>query len=169
MPFGPNTLASPFDSPLHSAENLFLPIRPATLADLSALAAIEQSAPTAAHWSTDQYQSALSESGRVALVVEENAQILGFLIARAIIKEWEIENIVVCSPAWRRGLGIQLIDEFLALARAHHAEAIFLEVRASNLPARRLYEKRAFVECGRRRSYYRTPVEDAIVYRLILN
>jgi len=130
---------------------------------------LEQSAPTAAHWSTDQYQSALSDFGRVALVLEENFQIVGFLIARAIIKEWEIENIVVFSPARRRGLGAQLIDEFLALARARHAEAIFLEVRDSNLPARRLYEKRGFVECGRRKNYYGTPAEDAIVYRLMLN
>jgi ribosomal-protein-alanine N-acetyltransferase len=44
------------------------------------------------------------------------------------------------------------------------ASKIFLEVRESNLPARRLYEKHGFHETGRRRGYYQNPAEDAILY-----
>jgi [ribosomal protein S18]-alanine N-acetyltransferase len=46
------------------------------------------------------------------------------------------------------------------------APAILLEVRESNLPARRLYEKHGFREVGRRRAYYRDPAEAAILYAL---
>jgi ribosomal-protein-alanine N-acetyltransferase len=61
-----------------------------------------------------------------------------------------------------------LLQEFLALARSRGTEKVFLEVRESNLAARRLYEKSAFSESGRRRFYYREPQEDAIVYQLVL-
>lgn len=143
-------------------------IRPATSADLPALMALEHSAATAAHWSFEQYRAALSESSHAALVVEKDSQTLGFLIARSIGTEWELENIVVAAQAQRRGLGTQLLDEFLDRALDRRAESVFLEVRDSNLPARHLYEKRGFVECGRRQHYYLDPVEDAIIYRLVL-
>ena len=73
----------------------------------------------------------------------------------------------VAPFARRRGLGKRLLSEFLDLARARSAEAVFLEVRESNLAARRLYEKCAFLESGRRKDYYRNPKEDSVNYRLI--
>jgi ribosomal-protein-alanine N-acetyltransferase len=90
----------------------------------------------------------------------------GFIVGRAIGEEWEIENIAVAEPIRSRGLGTRLLGEFLDLARGRGARAVFLEVRESNLAARRLYEKWVFIESGRRRRYYRDPEEDAISYRL---
>jgi [ribosomal protein S18]-alanine N-acetyltransferase len=148
-----------------------LPIRTATLADAPALIALEQSAPTAAHWSPEHYHAALSptQSERLALITEEGTQTLGFLIAREIGNEWEIENVVVSAPIRRKGLASQLLEEFLHRARLRSAKTVFLEVRESNLPARRLYEKHGFAECGCRERYYRGPQEDAIVYRTTLS
>jgi len=80
--------------------------------------------------------------------------------------EWEIENIALAGPARRRGLGTRLLGEFLDLARAQGAEAVFLEVRESNRAARALYEKWSFMRSGRRQRYYKDPEEDAILYRL---
>jgi ribosomal-protein-alanine N-acetyltransferase len=57
-----------------------------------------------------------------------------------------------------------LLEKFLDFARGRSAEKVFLEVRESNLAARRLYEKLAFMETGRRKLYYQEPEEDAIVY-----
>jgi len=45
-------------------------------------------------------------------------------------------------------------------------QQVFLEVRESNAPARALYTAQGFKEVGRRKQYYRRPVEDAIVLRL---
>ena len=102
----------------------------------------------------------------MVLILEEESELKAFIAGRVVDKEWEIENVAVAGPARRRGLGTRLLREFLDLARSQSAGAVFLEVRESNLVARRLYEKWAFVESGRRKSYYREPHEDAIVYRL---
>lgn len=160
---------------MYAAEMKALPrnlhIRPATAADIPALMALEKHAVTAAHWSIAQYQAAFSGEGpfRVALVIEEAARVRGFVIGRVVNQEWEIENIAVAGPARRRGLGTRLLGEFLDIARSQGAKTVFLEVRESNLAARRLYEKWAFTESGRRHFYYREPVEDAVVYRIDLS
>jgi ribosomal-protein-alanine N-acetyltransferase len=143
-------------------------IRRATLADIPALMALEKHAATAAHWSLQQYETAFSAEApsRVVLILEKEAGVQAFITGRALGEEWEIENIAVAGPVRRRGLGTRLLGEFLDLARGGGAKAVFLEVRESNLAARRLYEKWAFVESGRRTRYYRGPEEDAMVYRL---
>jgi ribosomal-protein-alanine acetyltransferase len=143
-------------------------IRRATAADIPAMMALEKRAATAAHWSAEQYRTAFSSAApsRVVLIVEEEAGVQGFITGRVLDEEWEIENIAVAGPARRRGLGMRLLGEFLDLARSGGAQAVFLEVRESNLAARWLYEKWVFVEIGRRKSYYREPEEDAIVFRL---
>src|SRR5262249_18233057 len=132
-----------------------------------ALLALERQAETAAHWSREHYESVFegSEPARIMLVIEEG-ELFGFLVARPVGPEWEIENIAVVDRARRRGLGAQLLAEFLDLARTGGAEAVFLEVRESNHAARALYENRAFTQSGRRPRYYRSPEEDAILYRL---
>jgi [ribosomal protein S18]-alanine N-acetyltransferase len=142
-------------------------IRHATAADIPDLMALEKQAATAAHWSMKQYENVFSEPpSRMILIIEEEAGAQGFIAGKAIDKEWEIENIVVAGTVRQRGFGKRLLEEFLDLARDRGADAVFLEVRESNLAARRLYEKFAFVENGRRKLYYHDPEEDALVYQL---
>jgi [ribosomal protein S18]-alanine N-acetyltransferase len=129
---------------------------------------IEKNALTAAHWSFEQYQSACSEFGpkRILLVVEEDSTIQGFLVARDVGQEWEIENIAIALPARRRRLGACLLRHFLNLVRGQGGASVFLEVRESNLAARGLFEQCGFIESGRRADYYRNPEEDAVTYAL---
>jgi ribosomal-protein-alanine N-acetyltransferase len=143
-------------------------IRPAIPADIPTMMALERHAATAAHWSALQHHAALDAPGprRLALVIEEDSEVCGFLVARVVDQEWEIENLAVARTARRRGLGTRLLGEFLGQVRDEGAEAVFLEVRESNRAARLLYEKWAFVETGRRHQYYQEPQEDAIRYRL---
>ena len=141
-------------------------IRPATPADVPAMMALERRAVTAAHWSESDYLRLFLPFGdRLALVLEEEEVVEGFIVASGVGTEWEIENIAVAGPARRRGLGAHLLVELLDQARAAGARNIFLEVRESNRAARALYEKWAFVESGRRKCYYHQPDEDAILYR----
>ena len=126
--------------------------------------ALERAAETASHWSETQYRQIFSAPGRLALVAESGA-IEGFLVARQIGPEWELENIVVSSAARRRGEATRLITELLDRAQAEHAEAIFLEVRESNQPARALYEKCGFMQVGLRKGYYQRPEENAVAYK----
>jgi len=139
-------------------------IRSARLNDVPALLAIERQAPGAAHWARDQYDK-LVDSG-VVLVAEEAGALCGFVCAQAVAGEWEIENVVVDAGFLRRGIASELVRELIQRAQNKAAPAILLEVRESNLPARGLYEKHGFREVGRRRAYYRGPVEDAILYAL---
>jgi len=139
---------------------------------------LEHEAPTAAHWTTARYQQlfALDSGGteRLVLLAEQMPKtgdssrppVLGFLVAHCVAPEWELENIVVALSARQKGLGKRLLEELVSRAKQRNSDAVFLEVRDSNRPARGLYEKAGFREAGRRKSYYSNPSEGAIVYRL---
>lgn len=165
---------------------MILSIRFAIAADVPAILALEESSATAAHYSAEQY-GAMIEQGlkfaattvstgqdkkagqnRLALIIEENAELTGFLIGRVVGREWEIENVVVAQEKRKQGLGSALVGEFVQIARQRAGSTVYLEVRESNLAARRLYGKLHFVETGRRKRYYRDPAEDAILYALAL-
>lgn len=153
-------------------------IRPASAHDVSAICELERQTPAAAHWSQKEYEVLFSaEDGesstqggfrRLAFVAEAESRLLGFVVARILGSEWEIENMAVAAAAQRRGLGSRLLGALLEKARSGGAESVFLEVRETNSPARSLYEKHAFAESGRRKLYYCSPDEDAIMYRLRL-
>lgn len=145
-----------------------LSIRSAASADLPAMMLLEKHAATAAHWTAQQYEALFRRHSpeRRALIIEDESGLQGFVIARVVDREWEIENIAVAGPARRRGLGTRLLGELLDQARGRGADAVFLEVRESNRAARALYEKWAFLESGRRPGYYNDPEEDALLYRL---
>ncbi|HKS73423.1 MAG TPA: ribosomal protein S18-alanine N-acetyltransferase [Terriglobales bacterium] len=150
-------------------------IRSATPADIPVMIQLEKHSATAGHWSREQYEQvfAAKESPSMRqvsiLVIQVDNKVVGFLAARSVDPEWEIENIAIQGEARRRGLGSRLVGQLIDLARAKGGTAVLLEVRESNRAARSLYEKWAFVENGRRRGYYRDPEEDAILYRLELS
>ena len=143
-------------------------VRPATPADIPAMMRLSRHSATAAYWSREQYDCVFGGEAprRVASVIEGVADVQGFLVAKVIAAEWEIENIAIVGTARRRGLGTRLLGEFLDQVRAEGATSVFLEVRESNVAARALYEKWAFTESGKRIRYYTQPEEDAIVYQL---
>lgn len=155
-------------------------IRNATVDDISSIIALERAAASAAHWSEAQYRDVLlprtTTTGNLVLVAEKTpgqtseaaAPLLGFLVARQIAPEWELENIVVAASVRRNGVGKQLLKALLDAARQSNSQAVFLEVRNSNAAARALYESAGFVFSGRRNSYYTQPFEDAILYRFDL-
>ena len=155
-------------------------IRKATPDDLPAMLALERECGTAAHWSEQQYRDLVIPTQtpqRLALVAEGDsatdleskvAMLVGFLIARHVASEWELENIVVATPARRQGVGKRLLESLLAAAHDANSDAVFLEVRESNAAARALYEELGFRETGRRKSYYTSPLEDAVLYSLSL-
>lgn len=141
-------------------------IRAGSVNDVPAILAIEQQSALAAHWTSDQYTELVDDG--LVLVAEDSGHLCGFVCAKAVAGEWEIENVVVAKELLRRGVASQLLSELMQRAKSAFAAALLLEVRESNLPARRLYEKHGFVEEGRRRGYYQDPKEDALLYGLRL-
>ena len=145
-------------------------IRHATLADLTQIRALEIQSATAGHWSAGQYNALLANDAprKIVLVAQERApdsKVAGFLVAQGLTDDWELENIVVAEHCQKRGIASALVRRLLSEAEAAGAASIILEVRESNAPARRLYESNGFTAEGRRKGYYRNPVEDAILYR----
>ena len=156
-------------------------IRPAAAADIPALLALERESATAAHWTEQQYNHLLQSHDAgvktLVLIAREDSpdpvpsappHFLGFLVARHLAPEWELENVLVVSTARRSGIGMQLLDALLLRARETNSDSVFLEVRESNSSARALYEKSGFELTGRRKSYYKSPEEDAVLYRKCL-
>ena len=95
----------------------------------------------------------------------DDGAVAGYVVAWFAAGEGEIANLAV-SPALRgRGIGAALLDAALGAAREAGTSEMYLEVRSSNVRARQLYDSRGFVEIGRRRNYYRRPVEDAVLLR----
>src|SRR5271155_1829070 len=150
-------------------------IRNARPGDVPALLEIERQSPGASHWTPEQYNKLIADGFVFVFVfaAEDASGVVGlasgFICAKAVAGEWEIENVVVAPAERRRGIADALIGELIARARSEAASAVFLEVRESNLAARRLYEKHGFCETGRRRAYYTSPLDDAIIYSLKLN
>ncbi len=143
-------------------------VRPAVYDDLPRLVEIAGHSVTAAQWKQADYLRLFtpeSRLARTALVIEQDGSVVGFIVGRKVDHEWEIENVAVSGPARRNGLGSRLLGEFLNVVREHGGRDVFLEVRESNAAARALYEKWAFVESGRRKSYYDAPAEDALILR----
>ena len=143
-------------------------IGPATVHDLASVAAIERVA-FSDPWSLRSFREAL-DSGSVyfACARSDAGGVLGYVVAWFVADQGEIANIAVAPDQRGHGVGRALLDAALGEAAARGISAVFLEVRDSNQPARELYASRGFEEVGRRRRYYRRPVEDAIVLRRTL-
>ena len=79
--------------------------------------------------------------------------------------EGDITNVSVSSSCRKKGIGRALVSELKHLARQRGCRNIYLEVRASNEAAIRLYETQEFIPIGTRKRYYTKPVEDALLMR----
>jgi ribosomal-protein-alanine N-acetyltransferase len=145
-------------------------VREASERDVPSVLAIEGES-FADPWSADSFVTALDLDRMPFLVAEEvgaasgEPALLGYVIALVVADEGEIADIAVASHARRRGVGGILLDRMSAELIEKGVRTLYLEVRESNSAARRLYETRQFAEVGRRRGYYRLPVEDALVLR----
>ena len=137
-------------------------IRRAKKDDIAAIVEIASQSASAAHWKIEQYECLL-ETG-VILIAESGGMIAGFACANSAIPEWELENIVVAENARRRGIADALLGQLLNACKDRNVASVWLEVRQSNHAASRLYEKHGFRKTGVRKSYYRDPVEDAVLY-----
>jgi len=98
-------------------------------------------------------------------VAEVQGQVVGFAFARFLAGEVDITDIAVHPRFQRRSVGTRLLQEIFARGEAEGCTEVFLEVRRSNRPAIRLYEKWGFVQIGVRPGYYFDTGEDALLMR----
>ena len=130
------------------------------LADVAELEKANFSEP----WSEDALTLLLTDRA-VGYGLSEGGRVVAYGSLLYAPDEGQILNLAV-DPAYRKkGYATAILSALEADAREHDAKALFLEVRASNLPAIRLYEKNGFSAVGRRPDFYRAPLEDALVMK----
>lgn len=126
-------------------------LRKMTPADRDAVLELLRLCPEAGQWLPGPGSAA------EAYVAEQDGRIDGVAVWQELPGgEAELLNLAVRPEARRRGVGRALLA---LLAR----RKVWLEVRASNEAAIRFYETQGFRVCGRRKSYYRNPEEDAVL------
>jgi ribosomal-protein-alanine N-acetyltransferase len=145
------------------------PLRPAVEADLNQVVQIERSS-FADPWTEESFRRLLGGHPAIFQVIEcpPDFRVAGYVIAFAVGEDAELLNVAVESKFRGKGLAGQMLDAVLMELGGRGVRTAFLEVRESNSAARALYGSRGFTEIGRRRNYYRRPVEDALVMRRIL-
>ena len=154
------------DPHLNAAGRISATIRPASSADVAAVAVIERES-FGDPWSDETFRELLRMRDAIFLVATRQSPetITGYVIARVVAEEADVLNLAVTPSERGRGLGGELLDVGLAAVTDKGAREVFLEVRESNVAALALYGSREFVTVSRRRNYYRNPVEDALLLR----
>ena len=136
--------------------------------DIDAVMEIAGGLATAPQWALAAYEAAVDLEGlprRVALVLEDSGQVIGFAIASVVAPEAELETIAVAPSQQRRGAGNTLLGALVGELVSRGTTEITLEVRASNLAAQAFYRAYGFAEFARRERYYADTGEAAVLMR----
>lgn len=127
-------------------------------------------------WGWDAYHLELQCASASLMLVarlpaHDNApqkSIVGFIVARQMADEIHVNNVAV-RPEYRRlRIGENLLRAVLTWGREQDSAQAVLEVRAQNIAAQKLYQACGFEVIGRRRRYYKAPVEDALLMSVSL-
>ena len=120
--------------------------------DLAEVLRVESDA-YAVPWTQGIFRDCL-RIGYYCLVADRAGQLIGHAVMSVAAGECHILNLCVAPSHQGRGLGRRMLRRLLALARQREADTAFLEVRASNQGAIRLYQAEGFDETGLRKGYY---------------
>lgn len=143
-------------------------LREAQEKDLEAIACIEAQSIQGDFWKLNDFRSCMNNKSSLLMVAEADGNIAGYEAFYVAADEAELPTIAV-SPEYRgRGLASLMLLEGMTLVKAAGAVNLFLEVRESNVPALKLYDRTGFKEVGRRKAFYVDPVEDALLMQKCL-
>lgn len=142
--------------------------RPLQTSDLDQVMAIE---PTIyPHpWTRNNFSDSI-KAGYSCWACEHDGAMIGYAVLMMVLDEAHILNISIAREFQGCGLGRQLLEHIIDVARSHGGQTMFLEVRPSNKAALRLYEAMGFNEFSVRKGYYPSANgrEDAILMGLAL-
>jgi len=145
-------------------------IRQMTFDDVPAALMIEHELFPEDSWSEAMLLGELADQPRTRhyVVAVVDGEIVGYGGLAAAADQADVQTIGVRTPYQGRGLGAALLTELVDEAVRRSCAAVFLEVRADNPRAQKLYEKFGFDVVGVRKRYYQPSGVDAIVMRLEL-
>lgn len=146
-------------------------LRRATIDDLDAIMVIESATFGTDAWSSDTMRAELGNENcyyLVALGAGDAVDGYAGLLAPRRAPQADIQTIAVVESARGNGLGRALMNALLSEARSRGASEVFLEVRADNPNAERLYRSLGFEQVAVRKKYYQPDGVDAHVMRFVL-
>ncbi|HFI2691676.1 TPA: ribosomal protein S18-alanine N-acetyltransferase [Streptococcus suis] len=125
-----------------------------------AVLAVMQSVYEQSPWTLEQIASSMTSQDEDYYLAFEGQELVGFLAVQTVLDEMEILQIAVKADFQRLGIASQLMAAVM-----DWDGDIFLEVRESNSAAQALYTRQHFTQIGKRKDYYRHPVEDAVMMK----
>lgn len=141
-------------------------LRPMTGADLPAVHRLDRALFPEDTWSEEMLAGELADQPRTRhYVVAETpgGEIVGYAGLAAAGGQADVQTIGVRADHRKGGIGAVLLTALLEEAVRRGSESVFLEVRADNDAAHRLYERFGFERVGIRKRYYQPSDVDAIV------
>ena len=140
---------------------MIIPMNESHVAQVAALEKLCFSDP----WSEKSVASELKNPLSYWLVALEGETVAGYVGSQTVIDETDMMNIAVHPDFRRQGIAEMLVEQLVAGLKEKGSHCLTLEVRQSNEPANRLYEKLGFAQIGLRKNYYRNPRENALILR----
>ncbi len=119
-------------------------------------------------WSEKAFYDEIDIDCSVTLIAEKNTEICGFINGRISFDEFYINNIAVSQEFRRQKIGENLLLSLENMLDGK-VKLITLEVRKSNIPAQKLYEKCGYIIVGERKNFYEKPTENAILMTKYFN
>ena len=116
-------------------------------------------------WSEKSIASELNNPLSFWLVAVHGDAVVGYVGSQTVLDASDMMNIAVDPGVRRMGVAESLVDALVSELKDRGSLSLTLEVRASNEPAKALYEKMGFSQVGLRKNYYRNPREDAWILR----
>lgn len=141
--------------------------RSLTNADVAAVAALEKQIFPREAWSLGLVREEIASRWSHYRGAFKDGALIGYGGVKGEV-DGDLMTIGVQEGARGQGIGRLLMRDLLDAARAAGMNRVFLEVRASNHPAQRLYESEGFRAVATVTRYYHHPTEDAVVMCLTL-
>ncbi|MBD3949976.1 ribosomal protein S18-alanine N-acetyltransferase [Tuanshanicoccus lijuaniae] len=116
-------------------------------------------------WSVEQSEADFANEYSEYYCLVDKEMVLGYVGLHHVLDEASINHVYIQPDYRQQGLAHALINFVLTQLAYRQVKHLFLEVRANNQAAIRLYEASGFELLGRRNNYYQHPVEDALIYQ----
>ncbi len=131
-------------------------------ADVDRVAGLEAEIFTSP-WSKAGFLESLTKSYSYFYVAIVDEKIVGYMGIHNFGGDGEITNVAVDKEYRGRQIAFSMLSYAMEETKKEGMEAFTLEVRTSNIPAQKLYEKLGFTSQGIRKNFYQNPTEDAII------